>query len=275
MKLDWKHQWSLESRGTRRQIGVAAALMVVLPNMVICHLLLFSPDGAYSPLAKGLIGGWVCLAALGGYLLLNRTPRKVSRLRQSLQQIAQGELPANITLPETDDDIRDVERFLHIILTELRHKVELLETQLRLTREMKAVLESQQQELLEAERHRVMINSLGAACHHIGQPATLLRAHLHFLKNQTTTSRELQEIAQCESAVDAIAGILDKLRSVSEYRTVPYRTFPVGVPPGPDREILDIEPVPPPAVAVMSSRTGPAEITGPASSGPAGPGLRR
>lgn len=242
MPNDWKNLLSMESRGTRRQIGVATMLMVILPNMVICYIVLFSPQGAYSPIIKILIGGLVCLMAVGGYLLLNRYPRNVTRLRQYLKQIAEGELPAEIQLSETENDIRDVESFLNIILGELRRKVTLLETQLRLTREMQAALESQQRELLEAERHRVMINSLGAACHHIGQPATLLRAHLHFLKNQSTGAKEHAEIEECEKALDDIADVLDKLRRVSAYRTVPYRTFPVGGRPlGEDKEILDIE----------------------------------
>jgi len=239
---DWKNLLSMESRGTRRQIGVATMLMVILPNMVICYIVLFSPEGAYSTAIKAILGVLVCLMAVGGYLLLNRYPRKVTRLRSYLRQIAEGELPAEIQLSETGNDIRDVESFLNIILDELRRKVTLLETQLRLTREMQTALESQQRELLEAERHRVMINSLGAACHHIGQPATILRTHLHFLKQQSRGPKERTEIEECEKALDAIAEVLDKLRRVSAYRTVPYRTFAVGGRPlGEDKEILDIE----------------------------------
>ena len=227
MAMDWKNKWSMESRGTRRQIGAATALMAILPNMVICYVILFAADDTYSLPAKFLLGGLVCLVAVGGYLLLNRYPKKVSRLRQYLKQIAEGELPEKIVLHESENDVRDVEEFLNIILEELRKKV--------------ALLESQQQELLEAERHRVMINSLGAACHHIGQPASILRAHLHFLKGQVSGAAELNEIRECEKTVDSIADILDKLRGVSEYRTVPYRTFPVEGPLGDDKEILDIE----------------------------------
>ena len=241
MAIDWKTKLSMESRGSRRQIGVAAALMAILPNMVICYIFLFASDDTYSLPVKLVLGGLVCLMAVGGYLLLNRYPKNVSRLRQYLKQIAEGELPEKIILRESENDVRDVEDFLNIILEELRRKVNLLETQLRLAREMKMALESQQQELLEAERHRVMINSLGAACHHIGQPATILRAHLHFLKSQVSDPNELEGIAECEKTVDSIAEILDKLRGVSEYRTVPYRTFPVEGPLGDDKEILDIE----------------------------------
>ena len=241
MAIDWKTKLSMESRGSRRQIGVAAALMAILPNMVICYVVLFSPDDAYSGFAKAILAGLVCLITVGGFLLLNRYPRNVGRLRQYLMQIAEGELPEKIVLHESENDVRDIELFLNVVLQELRRKVRLLETQLKLTREMKNALEAQQQELLEAERHRVMINSLGAVCHHIGQPATILRTHLHVLKSQISAPTALDGILECEKTVDSIAEILDKLRGVSEYRTVPYRTFPVEGPLGEDKEILDIE----------------------------------
>lgn len=227
MAADWLNKWSLESRGTRRQIGVATALMVVLPNLVICYVALFSPEELYSTPAKAALGAMAALVAVGGFLLLNRHPRTVGRLRHYLRQIAAGELPASIAVPDTDNDIRDVETLLNLVLDELRRKV--------------ALLESQQEELLEAERQRAMISSLGAACHHIGQPASLLRTHLHFLKNRSSSKKDLAEIAECEKAVDSIAEILDKLRHVGSYRTVPYRTSSASDAPGADAEILNID----------------------------------
>ena len=241
MTHEWLNRLSMESRGSRRQIRAAAALMAVLPNMVLCHLLLFSSPDAYSPAAKSFVAALAVLVAVGGFVLLSRYPRNVGRLRQYLLQIARGELPESIALSESDNDVRDVERFLNLVLDELRRKVMLLETQLRLSREMKNALESQQRELLDAERHRVMINSLGAACHHVGQPAAVLRARLHLLKALSSSPAEQAEIAQCENALDSIADVLEKLRRVGEYRTVPYRAFPVGEPFRADMEILDID----------------------------------
>ncbi len=40
--------------------------------------------------------------------------------------------------------------------------------------DMKRTIEAQREEILAAERQRVMIQSLGAACHHLGQPATVV-----------------------------------------------------------------------------------------------------
>lgn len=237
----WAKAFSVESRGARHQIGIAAALMAALPILVIFYVALLAPSETYSFAVKTVIGGFACLMAAGGYLILTQYPQTVARLRCNLQQIAEGQRPEKITLLDSQEDIRAIENCLNKVLDELQGKVTLLENQLRLTREMQNALESQQQELLEAERHRAMINSLGAACHHIGQPATLLRAHLHFLKNQSSTPKKQVEIEECEKASDSIAEILDKLRGVSEYRTVPYRTFSLGDARGENEEILDIE----------------------------------
>jgi DNA-binding NtrC family response regulator len=50
------------------------------------------------------------------------------------------------------------------------------------TRRMRETIRRQQDELLESERHRVMIESLGAACHHMGQPATVILAYLELMR---------------------------------------------------------------------------------------------
>ncbi len=87
---------------------------------------------------------------------------------------------------------------------------------------MKKTIAVQQQKLLDAERHRVMIESLGAACHHVSQPVTVINAYLELMKRQEK-SPELQDmINNCEEAAGRIGKILDRLREVSAYRTEPY-----------------------------------------------------
>ena len=76
----------------------------------------------------------------------------------------------------------------------------------------------------EAERRRVMLASLGAACHHLGQPATVLLANLGVLKSRLTdcdaTMREL--IQDSLEAVDRLGKILHRLNAVNEYKTMQY-----------------------------------------------------
>ncbi len=240
-KITSMRKLSMSTRGTRHQIAMAAALMTVIPLLAIAFMLRFSPPGIYSDYVKVVVGGIAGLLSLSGYLILSKYPRHLTKLRQALRAIAEGELPDKVALLNSEDDINAIERYLNALVDDLKTKVKMLEKQLRITNEMKNKLEHQQQELLDAERHRVMIQSLGAACHHISQPATVLRARLYFLKSQASTEHEKNEIEKCSLAVDAIAGILEKLSRVSAYRTVPYQTFPVDEDVNAGNEILDIE----------------------------------
>ncbi len=75
-----------------------------------------------------------------------------------------------------------------------------------------------------AEQHRAMLASLGAACHHLGQPATVLLANLEMLKmDKIKDSEVFTEIVglSCEAA-ERIAEILHKMKEVEEFRTTRY-----------------------------------------------------
>ncbi|MDI6773803.1 MAG: PAS domain S-box protein [Verrucomicrobiota bacterium] len=78
----------------------------------------------------------------------------------------------------------------------------------------------------EAERRRVMLESLGAACHHLGQPATVLLANLGIMKRKLegsstdTTVKSLLDDSIC--AMETLGKILHKLNAVNEYKTTKY-----------------------------------------------------
>jgi len=76
----------------------------------------------------------------------------------------------------------------------------------------------------DAERKRVMLESLGAACHHVGQPATILMGNLELLNNRLETSDDVTRslIATSLEAMEEIRKILQRLNDVSEYRTSDY-----------------------------------------------------
>ena len=89
---------------------------------------------------------------------------------------------------------------------------------------LKTTIRNLQDKLLKAERQRVMIESLGAACHHIGQPATVISGYLQFMQDQSNDAEMQNMISTCMKASDEIAAILRKLQLVSQYRTKPYIT---------------------------------------------------
>lgn len=106
--------------------------------------------------------------------------------------------------------------------------------------EMRVALERQRGELLDAERQRVMIESLGTACHHIGQPMTVISLYLQMMQDNETTPEKQAMIQECLNAASRVGAILERLQRVSEYRRVPYLVS--GKAPGsePGDAILDV-----------------------------------
>jgi PAS domain S-box-containing protein len=76
----------------------------------------------------------------------------------------------------------------------------------------------------ETEQQRVMLESLGAACHHLGQPATVLLANLGIMQRSAADGDEKVQdmVTTCMEAAESVSEILHKLNAVNEYRTTPY-----------------------------------------------------
>ena len=93
-----------------------------------------------------------------------------------------------------------------------------------------------------AERQRVMVESLGAACHHLGQPATVLMMSLDAMRRiedkDPNLTRELID-ASLEAA-ESLRHMLHELNDMTEYRTVPYIIDREGI-LGDGQRILDVK----------------------------------
>lgn len=76
----------------------------------------------------------------------------------------------------------------------------------------------------EAERQRVMLESLGAACHHLRQPATVLMANLGMIRDQVRSDgSQADELLDASiKAAEDLSRILHKLNTVNEYKTTSY-----------------------------------------------------
>lgn len=109
---------------------------------------------------------------------------------------------------------------------------------------MKLAIEEQRQALLQAERERVMIQSIGAACHHLGQPATTLTCCLAVLKTHCVQPDARSILGECVKAAEELGAIIHQLQHVCEYRTVAYRPSAGAAQNGsgsrPDEAIIDI-----------------------------------
>lgn len=99
----------------------------------------------------------------------------------------------------------------------------------------------------QAERQRVMVESLGAACHHLGQPATVLLASLELMTRMPSQDRAVTEelLASSMEAAESLREMLHELNDMteSEYRTTAY--LESGKTSGTDApRILDLRPTP-------------------------------
>jgi PAS domain S-box-containing protein len=76
----------------------------------------------------------------------------------------------------------------------------------------------------QAERQRVMMESLGAACHHLGQPSTVLLSSLELMARMKDKDRRAVDelLSSSLAAAESLRKMLHDLNEMTEYRTVPY-----------------------------------------------------
>ena len=97
----------------------------------------------------------------------------------------------------------------------------------------------------QADRQRVMVESLGAACHHLGQPATILLSCIELLAQvwQTDAKTTAELLASGKEAAESLREKLHKLNDIAEYRTTTYMESPEGS-RQPESRIIDVNTVP-------------------------------
>lgn len=217
---------SLFALGTRQQFMVAVALMSVIPLLAFAYVLgdalmtrSFNMETLYF-----LLPSIMALMALG-VMLLARHIIEVNRLRQYLEEISRGEIPA-VSGTHTSEDFVAIQKSLGAVIRQGSDKVK--------------VLEEQSKARLHAEQQRVMTETVGAACHHLGQPATIIRGYLDLMKRAEVSPEMRAMIQECQAATEDVATILSRLKGVGQYETEPYlkaRDERVG---RPDERILKI-----------------------------------
>ena len=100
--------------------------------------------------------------------------------------------------------------------------------------QLKKTIKKQEEDLLVAERQRVMLESIGAACHHFSQPITSLLGRLEMLisRNPPLSDEDKQILQDCYSISNKMGDLVQQFQNVREYRTIPYVR---------DYNIIDIE----------------------------------
>jgi len=238
---------SIGSQRSRAYLEAALALTTVIPMLCFCLVMLslftdLLPDSTLLRTGVGLSGA---LSGAAGYIMLRVYPANLERVRDYLSRIAAEDLPEKAELLAGEQDFSDIEFYLNEVISRMQRRIARLDEELAHSRRLLAMIEKQSAELVTAERQRVMVESLGAACHHIGQPTTVLSLYLTRLRDHHGSDvMEPGELDACLNAVETISMILKKLMHVSEYRTVPYAVVHSNDASVADTQvkILDIEP---------------------------------
>lgn len=76
----------------------------------------------------------------------------------------------------------------------------------------------------QAERQHVMMESLGTACHHLGQPATVLLASLELMARVKDSDRAMgnELLSSSIEAAESLRKMLHSLNDITEYKTTSY-----------------------------------------------------
>ncbi len=200
---------SLSSRGSRLQLGIAIALISIVPNLTLFYMFQRYLDGVAFPLGLMWAVGIILIGTTAlGYSLLFKYPRTVMRLRHHMEQLARGEIPDSISLMDEESDISAIETCFNLILETMKQRIE--------------TIEHQGDELLASERQRVMIESLCAACHCLGQPATAIACYMDLLKKELLSQSGSEYLTKCTDEVDRLRESLSELQSITEYRAETY-----------------------------------------------------
>ncbi len=215
----------LNKQDANSQVKLAIGLMSAIPALAFFYMgaMLYSKE---SPSALTVLPVFCCTIAISvsGYFVLRKYSQSIVKLRRLITEVAEGTLPEQVMLDEvgSSDDLKYIEFGINAILCEMANRLRLIEEKYKVEAKLRKALEKQQQSLMQAERHRVMIQSLGAACHHLGQPATILRMRLFMLKERAQSLEEITEIEESIKEVDVICEVLRRLREANEFRTESY-----------------------------------------------------
>lgn len=222
-----RHLMQFKATTALYQSIIAIVLIAGFPLMAILYMgtMIWLQPGTLPTAITVFIFAFTIILATAGFAILLKFPKNIMRLRQYITDFVPLDQSSRISLinAQSSDDLRHIESDLNAVLHKMRQQVELAELNQRKEHWLRQKVEEQHRTLVQAERHRAMVQSLGAASHHLGQPLTSLKMRLYLLKqHDDLTNAERTGLEECEQDLDNIERILDRLRTVIQFRTEPY-----------------------------------------------------
>lgn len=150
---------------------MAVALITVIPLLAAHVLTERSREWTEAGGWRWAMGAAAVSLVLTGYTILAKYPATIVRLHRILKDVANGECPASVALPQHEADIGSIERHLNAILAELRGRLEAMQRE-------RVHLEN---ELSQAMRlHSMGLVAAGIA-HEINTPVQFISDNVRFL----------------------------------------------------------------------------------------------
>ena len=206
-------KFSMQSVGSRHQFSIAVVLISIIPLLALAYVIVNNLLRAGSIDVAGMktligVGVGVVITMCLGYIMLLKYPINIIRLKKYLHDIAEGEIPGDVTLIKDENDLADIERSMKRIIEQTEERIK--------------TIKEQQDQLLDSERNRVMLESVGAACHHLAQPTTVIVSYLEMMKMQGVPDSMAPMIEECLTSAESMREIIGRLQDVAEYSTESY-----------------------------------------------------
>lgn len=216
----------MSSLGAKAQFRIAVALAVIIPLLVGAYLI---TSGALVVECRRACAVIILIAlaplVVFGFALMTRYPKAIVRLRGCLEQMSEGQLSVTVKLPTDERDLAAIADCLLLILDQ--------------THERLRTIRDQREQLARSEEDRVTSESLGAACHHLGQPAQALRILVQLLDEEQLGPRASTYLGEMRQGVEWICAIAHKMQSIAISRALARSpaTDPLA-----DTDVPDLEP---------------------------------
>ena len=163
MSDDSRTNYSVGGRAIPAQFVISITLISVIPLLTLVYVAVSGVLETGFDVAMFVLLASTLLCVISGFILLAKYPLSVIRLRHYLERVAEGEYELDVSMYSNDDTVQAIEEYMKEIVRQAASRVEMID--------------AQSHQLVEAERNRVMVETVGAACHHLGQPAMHTSAH--------------------------------------------------------------------------------------------------
>lgn len=204
MTVEWREKFSLGSRGSRYYLGIAIALITVIPSLVLFYLLFVEPRIGGSVVGRGPVLVVMLLLNMAlGYVLLSWYPRNIVRLRRYLEDMIEGRMPEKVMLVSEMDDILTIESYMNMLIEQLSRRV--------------SKMEGEVEERRRAEK--LKDDFVSTVSHELRTPLAITKEGIGLVLDGIageTTEKQQQILGRARVSIDRLARIIDDLLDISK-----------------------------------------------------------